>query len=714
MQLPARRSRRGGFTRGLTLASTVALLSGLLSVPVLAALTAEPAAAAANAVVPGSAIAGFTPVPFAGNDDGTYPCGGSGNAPPPCTGSQTGPATVPLGFNVNFFGTEYSGVYINNNGNITFDNPLPTYTPFGLANTRSVIIAPFFADVDTRLGNIVNFGTGTLNGHTVFVVNWPGVGCFQENDTVTNNFQLILIDRPDRATGALGDDFDIEFNYDSVQWDAGQASGGDDNCTNAASSNSAVAGFSNGTPTPGDSFQLAGSQTTGAFLDSNTSTGLIYNDLNSNVQGRYIFTVTGGTPGTAASTSLAVKAAAGDFGDATAVSAVLTNSNTSAPVAGKSITFTLHGTETCTATTDATGMASCEVTPKEAAGMYTLAASFAGDSGFLASSGSADFTVNAEETALSYTGDTSAVNGQSVTLSGVLSTDDPALGTALPGKAVTFTLGSGAAVQSCQGTTDASGAASCVVEAVNQTPGGVPVAASFAGDGFYQAANASSTVTVSGQAPTSPMKDALVSKFNRNGKVKVRITTRAPSDLLVAFVGAGGPWCYAPHTARSSTGQAAQVTGGGLTWTLVARTNTEQGTSEIWTARASGVVSKLQVRATLADPHFPIYLTVVAFSHATGVGTSSSASGRTGAPTGTLTTTSSPSWVWAVGEDPLAAIGREVPPDQTLQAQQLAKTDDTYWVQSLNDETAPSGTLATIRDEAPETNPWNLTLVEIL
>ncbi len=63
MQLPVRRPWRGGLTRGLTLASTVALLSGLFSVPVLAALTAEPAAAAANAVVPDSAIAGFTPDP---------------------------------------------------------------------------------------------------------------------------------------------------------------------------------------------------------------------------------------------------------------------------------------------------------------------------------------------------------------------------------------------------------------------------------------------------------------------------------------------------------------------------------------------------------------------------------------------------------------------------------------------------------------------------
>ena len=228
---------------------------------------------------------------------------------------------------------------------------------------------------------------------------------------------------------------------------------------------------------------------------------MIYNDLNSNVPGRYVFAVTGGTPGTAAPTALAVKAATGDFGDATAVSAVLTNANSAAPVGGQPVVFTLNGAETCTGTTDGTGTATCQLTPKEAAGTYTLSASFVGDSDFLASSGSADFVVTHEETALSYTGATSAVNGQSVTLSGVLSTDDPA-GAGVAGRTVTFTLGGGSTAQTCAGTTSASGAASCVVAAVAQAPGAVAVAASFAGDAFYQPASSpAATVTVT--APTA-------------------------------------------------------------------------------------------------------------------------------------------------------------------------------------------------------------------
>jgi Bacterial Ig-like domain (group 3) len=199
-------------------------------------------------------------------------------------------------------------------------------------------------------------------------------------------------------------------------------------------------------------------------------------------------------------TSLTVSPATGDFADATTVSAVLTKASDSSPVAGKSVTLTLNGAENCTATTDATGKASCPITPGEAAGTYTLAASFAGDSDFLAGNGSASFVVTHEETALSYTGETSAINGQPMTLSGQLTTDDPAAGTPLGGKLITFTLGSGAAAQTCTGTTSASGTASCSIASVAQTAGSVAAAASFAGDSFYLPASASSSVEV--VAPT--------------------------------------------------------------------------------------------------------------------------------------------------------------------------------------------------------------------
>lgn len=53
---------------------------------------------------------------------------------------------------LNFFGRSYSSLFVNNNGNVTFDEALGTFTPFPLADATNQIpmIAPFFGDVDTR------------------------------------------------------------------------------------------------------------------------------------------------------------------------------------------------------------------------------------------------------------------------------------------------------------------------------------------------------------------------------------------------------------------------------------------------------------------------------------------------------------------------------------------------------------------------------------
>ena len=100
------------------------------------------------------------------------------------------------------------------------------------------------------------------------------------------------------------------------------------------------------------------------------------------------------------------------------------------------MTFTLNGTETCTGETDATGTASCSITPGEPAATYTLTGSFGGDTTqplqLTGSSGSANFVVTLEETELSYTGGTVAQNGQPLTVSGVLTSDDGATPTRRP------------------------------------------------------------------------------------------------------------------------------------------------------------------------------------------------------------------------------------------------------------------------------------------
>jgi hypothetical protein len=195
---------------------------------------------------------------------------------------STGEIALPFSFN--FFGVEYSSLWVNNNGNVTFDAPLGTFTPFDLLTTAQPIIAPFFADVDTRVGPVVTYGEVTFEGSPAFCVNWRDVGYYSESLDKTNDFQLLLVDRSPPAG-----DIDVIFNYNRIEWETGDASGG----SGGLGGSSARAGYSNGVDT---AFELPGSAVNGAFLDSNLATGLIYNSLNSDIEGRYIWSFRGGTP----------------------------------------------------------------------------------------------------------------------------------------------------------------------------------------------------------------------------------------------------------------------------------------------------------------------------------------------------------------------------------------------------------------------------------
>lgn len=184
-------------------------------------------------------------------------------------------AAVPLGFSssINFFGPNYASLYINNNGNVTFQNASTDFMPGGLTSRTDIpIIAPFFADVDSTgnngtAGNIT-YGTGIVGGHDAFAATWNGVGYYEKHFDKLDTFQLVLIERFDTGPG----NFDIEFNYDQVQWESGDSAGG----VAGLGGSSARVGFSNGSGVSGTFVQLAGSGTAGSFLDSNVSTGLIH------------------------------------------------------------------------------------------------------------------------------------------------------------------------------------------------------------------------------------------------------------------------------------------------------------------------------------------------------------------------------------------------------------------------------------------------------
>jgi len=214
--------------------------------------------------------AGFTLSTLARNDDGS-------------TGR------VGTGFAFNLFGLRQNNLFVNNNGNVTFTQALATFTPDPIAGRNLAILAPFWADVDTRnaASGVTQYGTGTIGGRNAFAVNWFNVGYFGVRADKLNTFQLIMIDRSD--TGA--ENFDFEFNYDKIQWDTGEASDGVDGlCPNTGDRTPARAGWANGNAA---FLELAGSNVCGAFLDGGAN-ALISNRLNSDVNGRYVFNVRNG------------------------------------------------------------------------------------------------------------------------------------------------------------------------------------------------------------------------------------------------------------------------------------------------------------------------------------------------------------------------------------------------------------------------------------
>ena len=176
-----------------------------------------------------------------------------------------------------------------------------------------------------------------------------------------------------------------------------------------------------------------------------------------------------------------------DFNDPAHLSATLQDTSVipAVPVSNEAVTLNL-GAQSCTGTTDVTGVAACTVNPNGAAGNYSASASFAGDATFQASSASAPFVVTLEEASLTYTGAVNMANGNSAMLSGTLPEDGT---TPITGRSIDFTLGSGAAAQSCTGITNSLGAAACTID-IAQPLGPGNIAANFASDGFYQSASA--------------------------------------------------------------------------------------------------------------------------------------------------------------------------------------------------------------------------------
>ena len=159
------------------------------------------------------------------------------------------------------------------------------------------------------------------------------------------------------------------------------------------------------------------------------------------------------------------------------------------------------------------------------------------------------------------------------------------------------------------------------------------------------------TLSVSGSTGTATLSiDSTVFKDNNTASTTIvtsAFSTTSANELLLAFVGSD----YQPSQSSANV-TVTGITGGGLTWVLVRRTNTQSGTAEIWRAFALSKLSNVTVTVTLSQS-VQSSMTVMSFIGVDTSGTNGSgaigavASGNasSGAPTATLVTTRNNSWV---------------------------------------------------------------------
>lgn len=167
-----------------------------------------------------------------------------------------------------------------------------------------------------------------------------------------------------------------------------------------------------------------------------------------------------------------------DWNDQTTVSARLVDPADNTAIQGQTVSFDLGNGDNCSAPTDATGTASCAITPAQKPGSTVLSVGFSGGGYYNASGQIVPFTLNKEDTYVvlkfrtnGQYHDATAVSAQ------LLDAEDDS---AIAGKTITFTLANG---DTCSSDTDPTGTATCPL---TPTQGGNQnITASFAGDTYY-------------------------------------------------------------------------------------------------------------------------------------------------------------------------------------------------------------------------------------
>ncbi|MBV6404026.1 MAG: gliding motility-associated C-terminal domain-containing protein [Flavobacteriales bacterium] len=135
-------------------------------------------------------------------------------------------AAIYIPFQFNLYGDLYSTLFINNNGNVSFQSPYPTYSASAFPNADFIMVAPFWADVDTRGDDGMGLNGGQVLYKvtpTALYVNWVDVGYYNSETDKKCTFQLIITDGNDPVIGVGRN---VSFCYKDMDWTTGAASQG--------------------------------------------------------------------------------------------------------------------------------------------------------------------------------------------------------------------------------------------------------------------------------------------------------------------------------------------------------------------------------------------------------------------------------------------------------------------------------------------------------
>ena len=143
----------------------------------------------------------------------------AGYSPPYYVNDDGSTSNIPIPFTFCLYGANYTSLWINNNGNVTFDAPYSVFSAVGFPSASYTMVAPFWGDVDTRGTGLVYYKITP----TAVYVNWVAVGYYGIHTDKVNTFSLIITDGNDPVIG-VGNN--VAFCYQDMQWTTGDASGG--------------------------------------------------------------------------------------------------------------------------------------------------------------------------------------------------------------------------------------------------------------------------------------------------------------------------------------------------------------------------------------------------------------------------------------------------------------------------------------------------------